>query len=110
MGPVTQCQQHVTRYLNPPINILRMCLLEHQMDNSSGSSLVRYQLSADRTEQHLEDMCDTEHMFGVVELPPYSNDNIIRHKYSDVECTDSEFQSSEEDDSCEISSIENEEF
>nr|CAD7264374.1 unnamed protein product [Timema shepardi] len=57
-----------------------------------------------------EDMSDTEYMFGVVELPPYSNDNIIRHKYSDVECTDSEFQSSKEDDSCEISSIENEEF
>nr|CAD7433464.1 unnamed protein product [Timema monikensis] len=55
-----------------------------------------------------EDMCDTEYKSGVVELPPYSNDNII--KYSDVECTDSEFQSSEEDDSCEINSIENEEF
>nr|CAD7574964.1 unnamed protein product [Timema californicum] len=57
-----------------------------------------------------EYMSDMEYMSGVVELPPYSNDNIIRHKYSDVECTDSEFQSSKEDNSCEISSIENEEF
>nr|CAD7425607.1 unnamed protein product [Timema monikensis] len=38
-----------------------------------------------------EDMCDTEYMSGVVELPPSPIDNIIRHKYSDVECTGSEF-------------------
>nr|CAD7589710.1 unnamed protein product [Timema genevievae] len=58
----------------------------------------------------VKDICDTEYMSSVEELPPSPIDNIIRHKYSDVECTDSEFQSSEEEDSYEINSIENEEF